>query len=261
VSAAERWAAELAAWAIDPRILEAAPESPYDLPPQLFALEHAPPSPLVEVARSALPPGGSVLDVGAGAGAAGLPVVAGRGQLHAVDSSPQMLAALTEAAAASGVELHTYEGRWPDIAPDVPRCDVVVCAHVAYNVADLAEFATALTAHARHRVVMELYADHPWVPLGPLWEHFHHQPRPAGPTADLAAEVLRETGIRPEVRRWAREQKDVTGELWPTYVAFTRRRLCLPADRDPEVAELLAQQPRGPRESVVLFWDGSEGQP
>jgi len=157
------------------------------------------------------------------------------------------------------VELHTYEGRWPDVAPAVPRCDVVVCAHVAYNVPDLAEFATALTTHARHRVVMELHADHPWVPLGPLWEHFHHQPRPAGPTAELAVEVLREAGIRPRVRRWQREQKEVTGELWETYVAFTRRRLCLPAERDPEVAELLAAAPRGPRESVVLFWQGSEG--
>lgn len=260
MNAAERWAAELAAWAIDARILDAAPESPYDLPPQLFALEHAPPSPLVDVARSALPPGGSVLDVGAGAGAASLPVVDDGGRLHAVDSSPPMLAALAESAAARRVELHTYEGRWPDIAPAVPRCDVVVCAHVAYNVPDLAEFVTALTGHARRRVVMELYADHPWVPLGPLWEHFHHQPRPAGPTADLAVEVLREAGIRPRVRRWTREQQDVTGELWPTYVAFTRRRLCLPADREREVAELLARQPRGPRESVVLFWEGS-GQP
>ena len=38
-------------------------------------------------------------------------------------------------------------------------------------------------------------------------------------------------------------------------VAFTRRRLCLPADRDPEVAALLP--PNGPRSQVTLWWPGS----
>lgn len=253
--AADRWAEELAAWAIDPEILAAAPESPYGLPPELFAAERSEPSPLTELAREAVPAGGTVLDVGAGAGAASLGVVPAGGHLHAVDSAPEMLAALREAAAARGVALTTYEGRWPDVAPDVPVCDVVVCAHVAYNVADLGPFVTALTNHARVRVLMELYGDHPWVPLGPLWEHFHHQPRPAGPTADLAIAVLREVGIEPRVHRWSRPHKDVSGDLWPAYVAFTRRRLCLTADRDAEVAALLAQQPREPRESVVLDWD------
>ena len=37
-------------------------------------------------------------------------------------------------------------------------------------------------------------------------------------------------------------------------VAFTRRRLCLPAERDPEVAALLP--PHGPRQHVTLWWDG-----
>jgi hypothetical protein len=50
-------------------------------------------------------------------------------------------------------------------------------------------------------------------------------------------------------------------------VAFTRRRLCLPADRDPEVAEaLLAAGTRrvggvwvsgGPRRLTTLAWPGS----
>lgn len=257
LSASQRWAAELAAWEIDPEILAGAPESPYVLPPELFAPEQAAPSrsPLVDLARAALPPGGTVLDVGAGAGAASLPVVPAGGRLHAVDSEPSMLTALTEAAARRDVDLTTYAGRWPEIAGRVPACDVVVCAHVAYNVADLAEFVTALDTHAHHRVVMELHREHPWVPLGPLWQEVHHQQRPKGPTADLAIEVLREVGIEPTVHSWARPPVDPAGALWPTYVAFTRRRLCLPASRDPEVEALLAREPREPRESVVLVWD------
>lgn len=265
MTAAQEWSAQLAAWAIDPDILATAPESPYGLPPELFALEHArpTPSPLLDLARQALPADGTVLDVGVGVGAASLPLFPPGSHLHAVDSQPSMLVALADAAQRRGVPLTTYDGAWPDVAHRVPACDVVVCSHVAYNVPDLAPFATALTTHARRRVVVELYADHPWVPLGPLWEHFHHQQRPKGPTAGLAVEVLREAGIEPEVHRWSRPAIQPTGDLLATYVAFTRRRLCLPASRDPEVAEQLARVPREPRESVVLVWRGSpdRGQP
>lgn len=257
MTAAQRWADELASWAIDPEILAAAPESPYGLPPELFAAQHRPSgeSPLVGLAREALPAGGALLDVGAGAGAASLPVVSASDQLHAVDSSSSMLDALREAATARGIPVATYEGTWPDIADEVPVCDVVVCAHVAYNVPDLATFARALTEHARARVVLELHGVHPWVPLGPLWEHFHHQPRPSGPSAELAVAVLREAGIEPAVRRWTQPAHDVDEQAWPAYVAFTRRRLCLTADRDDEVAAMLRQNTPQPRESVVLVWD------
>ena len=254
--AADRWAAELAAWAIDPEILAAAPESPYVLPPALFTAHHRPPkaSTLIGLVQEALPEGGTLLDVGAGGGAASLPALSPQQRLYAVDTSPDMLAKLREEAAARGIPLTTFEGKWPDVAPDVPTCDVVVCANVAYNVADLAAFATALTGHARRRVVMELHAAHPWVPMGPLWQHFHHQQRPDGPSAELAVEVLREAGIDPQVHRFTEPVHDIEDELWPEYVAFARRRLCLTPDRDDEVAALLRGTPVQPRESVGLVW-------
>ena len=37
MTAAQQWADELAAWAIDPEILAAAPEPPDELPPEVFA--------------------------------------------------------------------------------------------------------------------------------------------------------------------------------------------------------------------------------
>lgn len=259
MTAAQRWTDELAAWAIDPDILARAPESPYALPPELFAARHrpgsGPRSPMVALARTAVPPRGTVLDVGAGAGAAGLTVVPPGGHLHAVERQPSMLDRLTEAAAEQGVALTTYLGSWPEIAEQVPTCDVAVCAHVAYNVADLAGFARALSAHARRRVVLELHAQHPWVPLAPLWHHFHGQDRPTGPTADLALDVLREAGLAPRVTSWREPAHVIEADLWRLYVAFTRRRLCLTADRDDEVASLLRAQPQEPRESVVLDWD------
>jgi SAM-dependent methyltransferase len=262
--AAQRWAAELDAWRIDPEILASVEENPYTFPPRLFAAREdadAAPSPLADLAREALPPGGSVLDVGAGAGAGSLGLAGLVGHLHAVDAQPSMLAALEESAAARGIELTTYAGRWPDLAPEVPVCDVVLCAHVLYNVPDLAPFVAALTDHARKRVVVEVTGSHPWERLAPMWEAVHHQPRPRGPSAELALEVLRECGIEAEAREVLRPPVVRTGEVYEEWVDFTRRQLCLPPDRRPEVLELLAAHPPGPVRIVTFSWPDSAGQP
>lgn len=259
-TAAQRWAAELAAWAIDPEILAAAPESPYGgYPPELFAARDDVASPLWDLARAALPSDGSgtVLDVGAGAGATSLALAGGLAHLHAVDEQASMLRALEAAARDRDLPVTSYEGTWPDVADRVPVCDVVVCAHVAYNVPDLAAFATALTTHARAGVVLELTGTHPLVRLAPMWEAVHHQPRPDGPTAELAVEVLREAGIDPQVTETVYEPAVRVGRLHDVWVDFTRRQLCLPPQRRDEVEQLMRLHPPQPRRSVVLTWAGT----
>jgi SAM-dependent methyltransferase len=259
MTAAQRWADELAAWRIDPAILAAAPESPYGFPPALFAPRDDVESPLLDLARAALPPGGTVLDVGAGAGAGSLGLGDVVGRLHAVDSQPSMLRALEAAAAERGVPLTTYDGAWPAVADAVSVCDVAVCSHVVYNVPDLVPFVTALTGHARRLVVVELTGTHPLVRLAPMWEAVHGQTRPRGPTAELAVAVLREAGVEPSVTEVVRDPMVRTGALREAWVDFTRRQLCLPPDRRAEVEELMAQHPPGPRRSVVVSWAGAAG--
>ena len=259
MTAAEQWAEELAAWRIDPAILAAAPESPYGFPPALFAPRDDVESPLLDLARAALPPGGTVLDVGAGAGAGSLGLGDVAGRVHAVDSQPSMLRALEATAAERGVAVTTYDGSWPAVAGAVPVCDVVVCAHVLYNVPDLVPFAAALTRHARRLVVVEVMGTHPWVRLAPMWEAVHGQSRPRGPTAELAVAVLGEAGIVPSVREVVREPAVRTGELREAWVDFTRRQLCLPPGRRGEVEALMEQHPPTPRRSVVLSWPGTAG--
>jgi SAM-dependent methyltransferase len=258
-TAAKRWADQLAAWRIDPAILASVRESPYGFPPAVFAAGQATePSPLDLLARPALRPGATVLDVGAGAGASSLHLVPEGGRLHAVDSQPSMLRALEQEAARRGIGVTTYDGAWPDLAAQVPACDVVLCAHVAYNVPDLVPFVQALRAHARDLVVLELTGTHPLVRLAPMWERVHHQPRPSGPTADLAVEVLREAGLPdPERRDQVREPLRRTGELAETWVDFTRRQLCLPPERRDEVVALMAELPPQPRRVVGLAWPGT----
>ena len=250
MEAARRWAEELAAWAIDPRILAAAPESPYGFPPGLFGSSRGSPVTL-DVIRAVVPE--SVLDVGCGGGAASIPV--GAAELLAVDESAELLERY--AAAAVPTPVRTWCGRWPDIAGEVPAADVAVAANVVYNVPNIAPFVAELTAHARRRVVVELTDTHPWTSLSRLWRHFHGQDRPAGPTVELFGTVLAELGRTARSVTWPRADpwRDAPADV---VLAFTRRRLCLPAAREPEVAEAMRRfADDRPRTSTTFWWPGT----
>lgn len=259
-TAAQRWADQLAAWAIPPEILATAPESPWGFDPSMFRSPEPDEgdSPSRRRAVEDFPEGGLLVDVGSGGGAASLPVaVLGRArQVAAVDENPNMLAALGAHADELGVDHVEVLGRWPEVAVEVPVADVVVCHHVFYNVADLVPFAVALTDHARRRVVVELTATHPRSAMNPLWKHFHNLDRPDGPTADDAAAVLTEVGLDVSGEAFlapARPQRDRSA-----WVALVRRSLCLPVTRDAEIEVLLPTAAElGPREVVALWWSGS----
>jgi SAM-dependent methyltransferase len=263
VESARRWREDLDSWAIPPEILAAAPENPWGCPTGLFALaaEEAveiPPaqrSPSQRRALEVLPEGGSILDVGAGGGAASLPLCPPGVSVTAVDQSAGMLTAFAKLAEQRGVAHAEVEGLWPAVAGEVAPADVVVCHHVLYNVGDVVPFVAALTDHARLRVVVEITAAHPQSLLNPLWEHFHGIVRPTRPTAEDAAAVLRDLGLDVGVEGFARPL------LWAEadrkeQVAFARRRLCLPAERDDEVDAALDLS-SGLRQHVTLWWAGS----
>ena len=260
-SAAERWADQLAGWAIPPEILAAAPESPWAFSPSLFRApdpDDGDDSPSLRRALEALDEGGTLLDVGAGAGAAGLPVaVAGRAaRITAVDQSADMLAALASRADQLGVRHVEVVGRWPDVASAVPAADVVVCHHVFYNVSDLVPFALALTDHARRRVVVELTATHPRTSQTALWRRFHNLSRPAGPSADDARAVLTEAGLEVSAEAFLAPPRPARNRA--EWVALVRRHLCLCPEKDPEIDDLLPDDAElGPRQVVALWWPGA----
>jgi SAM-dependent methyltransferase len=261
--AAARWAEQLERWAIPAEILAQAPVSPWQHDTAMFVvddtLDRA--APAAEIARAVLPvSGGSVLDVGCGGGRAAMSLVPPAERVIGVDQSPAMLAEFTRAAAELGVSATTIEGRWPDAALVTPPADVVVCHHVAYNVADIEPFVLALTAHARLAVVLVLPPRHPMSAWNDAWRHFWDLERPSGPTADDLTEVLSGLGI--DAERWdlprpplARATADATSQ-----VRSARRRLCLAEDRDDEIATYLAEhEPQWSDTNVVLRWPGSAG--
>jgi hypothetical protein len=254
--AVARWAQALASWAIPEEILAQAPVSPWGHPPARFAdlardALSGPATPTHLRVAEALPPGGTLLDVGAGSGAASLPVHPAR--LVAVDASEGMLQELVRLAAA-GTAVEPVLGRWPEVAPQVGQADVVVCAHVAYDVPALDAFVTALSAAARERVVLELTAVHPQASLSWLWQRFWGVQRPTSPTAQDALDVVRETlGVDVASQAWERP-RHVGHASDPETVAWVRRRLCLAQDADAQLATLLAQPGHDEPVTVVTAW-------
>lgn len=269
MGALARWREALAEWAIPDETLASAPESPWSFPPEIFAhrARHADEDDTAarRVALEALGTGGTVLDVGAGAGAASIPLAPPADEIVAVDPSRELLDAFEEIASRRSIPLRTIEGSWPEVAPKTPLCDVVVCHHVLYNVLDLAPFARELTARARRRVIVEISAEHPLRWMADLWTRFHDLERPTEPTADTAEAALREAGIDP---RREDEVVERSGGGFPgraAAVSQVRRMLCLTPDRDPEVERALGDRLReglggwafGPAERriVTLWWE------
>ncbi|HJQ45267.1 MAG TPA: class I SAM-dependent methyltransferase [Amycolatopsis sp.] len=244
-AALRAWRDQLAAWAIPDEILAAAPESPWVLPQAVFVRRvdrhlRGPATPTHTAVLDALAAGGTVIDVGAGAGAACLPCAKAITHVTAVDSNAALLTEFAGRAADLGLAHETVEGRWPDVAPQVEPADVVVAGHVLYNVPDLPPFVAALNSHAHRRVVVELAEAHPLTSLNPYWLRFHGLRRPDGPTADDATAALRELGVEPDVVRW-HKQASPEYQRFDELVEVTRRRLCLPPERAAEVADALRE--------------------
>lgn len=240
---AERWRAQLKSWALPAELLDAVEDSPYQWPASLWKRRAAvarreEETPTTRVVRSLLPAGGSLLDVGAGAGRASLPLAAEGFRVTGVEKNPGMVEAFREEAAALGLDALAVESAWPDA--DVPVHDVTMCANVVYDVQDIEPFLRAMVGHARCGVVVELTAGHPWSNLTPYYRVLHRLERPTGPTyLDFVAVVADLVEEKIEVDVWTRPGR-VWYQSWDEVLEFYGRRLVLPRSRWQELRSLLA---------------------
>ena len=261
--AATRWKDALSSWAIPDSILAQASADPWALPVTLFETKQPDTlSPSHRRALESLTPGATVLDVGAGRCAMSLPLRPPAQRIVAVDSARAMLEN-------SPADI-TILGRWPDVAPQAGRANVVVCGHVLYNVLDLLPFVTGLTDAAERRVVVEITQSHPRNRAleRALWRHFWNLERPEVPSWEDAVAVMREAGIEPEVELWESQQRGAFESL-EELVKWMRQTVCVTPSRDDEVRAIVLQHATEvdglwrlspePRALATLWWDVPSG--
>jgi SAM-dependent methyltransferase len=246
VTPAQQWRAQLEAWALPEELLASVPESPYGWPAKLWqrrslsADERPETTPTYSIVKRLAGEGGSILDIGAGTGRASLPLARVGHPLTAIEPSPAMAAAFHTEADGTGAGL--IEGSWPDVAAEVGEHDVVMSAHVVYDVQDIDPFLEAAWSRARRGLVVEMTDRHPWAWLGPYYLALHGLERPQGPTADDFISVINErAGESPEVIRWSRSP-DLWFEDWEEILDLYQKRLVLPEDRRAELRRLLASE-------------------
>lgn len=255
---ADQWAADLASWALPQEILNQAPEVPWKHSVAMFTVgAEIPDSPSHQRAREVLEPGGSVLDIGSGGGRASMAITPPAGTLTAVDHQQEMLDEFLKAAETRGAIVHTYLGDWPEVANLVPEADVVVCHHVAYNVANIVLFLQALNDHARKRVVIEVPMTHPMSNMNALWKKFWNLDRPSRPTPFQLQDLCLALGFDAVLDMWEDDTWGARVELSETErVRQARIRLCLTEDRDAELAAaMLSEKDAKPRSVATLWWD------
>lgn len=255
--AIRRWRRQLEDWAIPEHILSSAPASPWVLPPECFTARTNPPNqPTTKRSLDLLRNAGSaptILDVGCGAGRASLHLVPPAVSVTGVDQREELLTRFRAEAAELQVPVTTSLGKWPVVAAQVPSADLVICAQVLYNVADIEPFLGALDDHARAGVVLEIDTTHPLTKLTNAWKHFWDLDRPDGPSAADILDVLEEMGIRAQAN--VTDLPDHKERIEPADVKRTRMRLCLTADRDEEIRQFLESEERPGRQLATIWWE------
>ncbi len=161
------------------------------------------------------------LDVGAGAGRYALPLARRVRRVIAVDPSEGMLSALREIAAEHGIaNVRTLQERWPMSNP--PRADVVLIAHVGYDVEQIGAFVDALEGAAGRLCMAVLMERQPASTIDPFWPPIHGEPRVSLPALPEFLELLEARGAHPDVTYTARPPSRFAD--FDELVAFARRQ-------------------------------------
>ena len=242
-TAAQRWRADLEAWALPQELLDAVEESPYGWPADLFRRMQRLEGGASHTAQRAVQlagPNGTVIDVGAGTGRVGLAAARNGSSVTFVERSDRMLEGLRAAIAEVGIErARVVSGSWPDVASSVGMHDVAMCANVVYDVQDIGPFLSGLAAVATRAVVVEATPNHPWSHLSPYYRRLHGLDRPAGPTMeDLADVVVEVLGVDPTIERWIQPASMRFADI-QELLELIGRRLVVPADRWSEVMDAI----------------------
>jgi len=181
-------------------------------------------------------PGDRWLDVGAGAGRYALPIAralaASDGSVIALDASASMLESAREIAHDHDIRnITTIHTRWPPedaVALGMLVSDVVLIAHVGYDVESISEFITALESAARREVVAVLMDQMPASAADAFWPPVHGESRVPLPALTEFVELLADRGSEPTVERVTDGRRRF--ESREALEGFVRRQLWIDPD-------------------------------
>ncbi|MEX1207920.1 MAG: class I SAM-dependent methyltransferase [Acidimicrobiia bacterium] len=239
--AREAWRRALDSWALPERLLAGVDDSPFSWPAHLYermiALDSE--SPVVAMAAGLMGDGGSVLDVGAGAGRLALPLAERGHRVTAVERDEGMAQALGDAAGRAGLDVTRIVGTWPQVAGNAGIHDLCVSGHVVFDVPAIGPFLEAMNRCARRAVIIEMTPRHPWSGLSRYYRALHGIDRPTRPTVDDFVRVVEEVvGVAPEVE-WRTVPAAFRFADTQELLEFYRRRLLVPPARSLEAAAIL----------------------
>lgn len=222
------------------------------------------PDPFLEKVLAYVDGRSTVLDVGAGAGRHSVPLARVVRRVFAVEPSAALASHLREWAQEEGLNnIEVIEGTWPEV--NVPICDVVICSHVLYPVADIEPFLRRLDDSARRYCFLWLHDEQVALESLGLWERFHGEPRARQPTVRDAVPVLWQMGLRPNVEMSEMPESWSWGSMDEAAEAF-REHLPIPVDEATEarlrqeLAAVLVERegclylPKTTYRSAIVWW-------
>lgn len=217
------------------------------------------------------------LDIGAGAGRYALPLAKRVREVIALDPSEAMLEALRAAMAEHAIQnVRPVQGRWPPdaavraaLGPD-PVADVVLIAHVGYDVEAIVPFLDGMAAAAGRACVAVLMAASPASAAAPFWPLVHREARVPLPALPELLELLEARGVAPIVRRLQGERRRwsdrdellrfLRRQLWTVDGTAADRRLLDAVDALTDTAPdgSLAIRDAAPLDLAVVSWAPAE---
>ncbi|MDE2815676.1 MAG: methyltransferase domain-containing protein [Chloroflexota bacterium] len=153
-----------------------------------------------------VPPGASILDIGAGTGNYALPLAQQGCDVTALDHSPDMLAVLQRKLEREGVAGVTPQpGRWEDA--QIARHDYVLAANCLYRTADLQHALERFSSLARKRVLIIFSIGTPYLLLNTLNQSLERGPFSIGARPDHVIWGLQALGVLPWVEPFNVQRK------------------------------------------------------
>ncbi len=156
--------------------------------------------PLLDELRALVQPDETWMDIGAGGGRYTLAIALLARRVYAVEPSPGMRTALSEAAREYGVEnIDVFDERWPGRS-SAPVADVAFISHVGYDIAEIGGFLDMMDEHASRLCVSVMLREAPISDWAALWRAVHGEERHLLPAAGEMMTLLFARGKTPEAR-------------------------------------------------------------